>query len=279
MDELLPSPKSMIFDIPLYLNFSLSDKDIEYVANLITYHEPLDAYCPWCQKETVFHRTIDPLWAAYDSYQKQYISVQKTLGRSVIDDCAFEIIYRCSRNEQHDIRFHFVIKDRNLMKIGQYPSLAEFALDDLKQYRKILDEQIYSEYRRAIGLNAHGIGIGAFVYLRRVFERLVESVHQRKSSQVDWNEEDYQRSKMEDRINILKGDLPPTLVELKILWPILSKGIHELSEEDCLKYFPSLKTAIEMILFQEIKKRNESKKELQEAQNKRNIANIKSEIA
>lgn len=58
---------------------------------------------------------------------------------------------------------------------------------------------------------------------------------------------------------LLKNSIPEFPVNNKTLYSILSKGIHELSEEECLDIFPVLKTAIEYIL-DEIK----AKKELEE---------------
>lgn len=47
------------------------------------------------------------------------------------------------------------------------------------------------------------------------------------------------------------------------IYKVLSKGIHELSERECLTYFPALKLAIELILEQKIEM--EAKKERDEA--------------
>lgn len=277
--ESLPAPIDILFDVPLYQEIEVTENDIENVAHLITYDESIDAFCSNCNENTVFRRVIGEKWAAYANRAQQYISIQKTLGQSVIDDCEFEIIYRCARNEQHKIVFYFVIKEHKLIKVGQYPSLVDFSSNDLKQYRRILDEKIYFEFRRAIGLSAHGVGVGAFVYLRRVFERLVEEIHKQKLNLSEWNEDEYQRSKMDERINLLKNDLPSSLVEQKALWPILSKGIHELSEEECLKYFPMLKNAVEKILLQEIERKREAGEKREQEQQKQEIARIKSELA
>jgi hypothetical protein len=70
--------------------------------------------------------------------------------------------------------FDFLVQDRKLMKIGQYPSLADMALPKFQAYRKILGTNRAKELRLAIGLGAHGVGIGAFVYLRRIFEAVLE---------------------------------------------------------------------------------------------------------
>ena len=63
-----------------------------------------------------------------------------------------------------------------LTKVGQYPSLADMQNFELRKYQKVLKEN-YRELTKAVGLFASGIGIGAFVYLRRVYEQLCENTH------------------------------------------------------------------------------------------------------
>ena len=48
---------------------------------------------------------------------------------------------------------------------------------------------------------------------------------------------------------------------MKAVYGILSKGVHELSEEECLTYFPALKLSIILILDQRIEDESKSKKE------------------
>jgi hypothetical protein len=57
---------------------------------------------------------------------------------------------------------------------------------------------------------------------------------------------------MDEKVELLKAFLPSQLVEMKSIYGILSKGVHELSEEECLKYFSPIKLSIELILDQKI---------------------------
>ena len=77
---------------------------------------------------------------------------------------------------------------------------------------------------------------------------------------------------IKEKIDLLKESIPDFLVSNKALYSILSKGIHELSEQECLELFPVMKTSIEYIL-DEIKARREleeKKKKLSEQINKVN---------
>ncbi len=51
---------------------------------------------------------------------------------------------------------------------------------------------------------------------------------------------------------MLKGYLPQFMVDKKIIYGILSKGIHELSEKECLDFFDTLRESITLILEQKI---------------------------
>lgn len=53
---------------------------------------------------------------------------------------------------------------------------------------------------------------------------------------------------MVERIKMLQGYLPDVLIKNTTIYGILSKGIHELSEEECREYFPVVKECIHQIL-------------------------------
>ncbi|MGJ7915455.1 hypothetical protein ACI48D_08260 [Massilia sp. LXY-6] len=121
-------------------------------------------------------------------------------------------------------------------------------MHDVKQYADVLAKPIFRELTKAIGLAAHGVGVGSFVYLRRVFETLVEEAHQVAKNDVGWNEEEYERGRMGEKILLLSKYLPEFLVQNRAIYGILSKGVHELSEDECLAAFPAVKLGIEIIL-------------------------------
>lgn len=54
--------------------------------------------------------------------------------------------------------------------------------------------------------------------------------------------------KFENKIELLEEYLPQALVENKNLYGIISKGVHELDEKDCLEMFPNIRIGIELIL-------------------------------
>ncbi|MBL4648803.1 MAG: hypothetical protein JKY03_03660, partial [Aureispira sp.] len=101
--------------------------------------------------------------------------------------------------------------------------------------------------------------IGSYVYLRRIFEYLINQAYEKAKKEGTVKESDYMAVRVDERIELLKGYLPEFLVKNKSMYSILSLGIHELDEAKCLAHFPTLQIGIEIILDEqlEIKKREE----------------------
>jgi hypothetical protein len=146
----------------------------------------------------------------------------------------------------------FNVEGRTMQKIGQYPSLADLNTYDVRQYAAVLDKEDFKELNKAIGLAAHGVGVGSFVYLRRIFENLVDAAYQNAKKEDGWEDDAYRNGRMADRIQLLAGYLPDFLVENRSMYKILSQGLHELTEEECLAAFPILKMGIELVLDEQL---------------------------
>jgi hypothetical protein len=147
-----------------------------------------------------------------------------------------------------------------MQKIGQFPSLATLNLYDVRSYSSVLDKETFRELTKAIGLAAHGVGVGSFVYLRRIFENLVEEAHRATQGASGWDEAAYSKARMGEKILQLAHLLPKFLVDNRLMYGILSKGIHELTEAECLTAFPVVKLGIEIILDAKIRALEEQKK-------------------
>lgn len=169
-----------------------------------------------------------------------------------IDEIARIIVFKyiCSLDEAHHLDFIVLADNKTFKKIGQYPSFADLSFPELKQYQKVISKVDIKELRRAIGLYAQGIGVGSYVYLRRVLERLIEVAKNNAVGDNVIKQEEYDGKKVIERIKLLKDYLPDMLVSNSVIYGIISKGIHELSEEDCLSYFPIVRECIFMILEQ-----------------------------
>ena len=225
----LCSPEEMCIQIPLYVKFSLEDiseEQLTLLAQLSGFKGPVTCYCSECRQDSIFKK----IEQSYPFYVGGRDTQQKLKSENFIYDHSIEIQLPCIRDENHPkASFYFQIHGNTLIKVGQYPSIADLSIVELKKYQKVLQAEDCRELSRSVGLAAHGIGIGSFVYLRRIFERLIFEVKQRVCLDgVEINEDEFSRGTMDVKIKLLKDHLPLFLVENQGIYGILSKGIHEL---------------------------------------------------
>jgi len=244
-DKYLNSPKEFHLQMPLYHVIDISDEKTAYeVYELLSYSGTLDAYCIWCKKDSVFEA---------EEYNSETLITWEVL------DKFDRIVYKCTRDNSHKYYSYFLKRDKSFQKIGQFPSVADFQIPQAEKYRNILGKEKYKELTRGIGLAAHGVGIGSFVYLRRIFEQLIEEAH-KEAGKKRFPEKKYSKSRMDEKIKLLEDYLPKFLVENRSLYTILSKGIHELDESECLEYFDAVRIGIEQILDEKIVQQEKEKK-------------------
>jgi len=271
----IPNPTSFILRTPLYEEFAWEGEQIWDVIALKYFKGTLDCYCPECVREATFRGvTPQPPNEHIRDHQIE-INLKRIGGTSslpALNSGAFEVLLQCTRNNQHHHSYIFLIKEirriedkklivnHSITKIGQHPSFADLNLAAIKRYRPVLSVQLMGELSRGIGLASHDVGVGAYVYLRRVFEALVEEAHRLAASQKDWSEDDYQKSRMAERIKILRAHLPQFLVDNPSMYTLLSKGVHELTERECLDHFDTLKIGIELILDEKLEAQEKDRK-------------------
>jgi len=209
----------------------------------------IDCFCKQCEEKSVFRLKSSTfhrgLTLASDSFNKE-VARQNTFERFLNKD--HELKFQCARNHKHTtLIFYLLTTETTIEKIGQYPSLVALLLDNTQKYKSVLEKQ-YSEYKKAIGLNAHGIGIGTFVYMRRIIEKLILNEFDNSKTKLEISRPDFINLGFDKKIELLKDFLPDSLVNRKNIYGILSKGIHELDEDKCKELFPILKISIELIL-------------------------------
>ena len=222
------------------------------VRRLLAPDFTFDAYCPPCGQHSIFNAIFNA--AEVDAF------VQNALNGGRF----YRILrFGCTRVDGHEIavalRMWSVSVPNavnphdlpvNVDKIGMSPSLADLQEPLNRNAAKVLGEQGRREFNRAVGLFAHDIGIGAFVYLRRIFENLINEAASEAIKQGQIKAEDFYASRMDEKIVMLRADLPQFLVDNREWYGIVSKGIHELTEEECKEYFPVVRNGIEIILAQ-----------------------------
>ncbi len=184
-------------------------------------------------------------------------------GSSHISVGFYLITLKCKRKDNDVLRFFIYLNKVKAvtMKVGQFPSLADLQFVEIgKKYDKVLPHEDLRNLKKAIGLAAHGAGAGSFVYLRRIFENLIQETFD-NAKELGVTNVVFKTKRMEDKIDLLKEYLPSQLVEMKVIYGILSRGVHKLSEDECRKYFLPLKLSIELILDQKIEEKKKKGKD------------------
>lgn len=139
----------------------------------------------------------------------------------------------------------------HLQKIGQYPSLRDFNERYTNKFEKILKKkELYDDYGKSLATYEDGYAIAAFVYMRRIIERLVDEKLANNSNITNEARTAAEEGRFEDKLKLLRDELPEQLKD-KRLYDIASAGIHELTEEECTSYFPVLQQSVELILLDE----------------------------
>jgi len=215
-----------------------------------------DGYCPHCNRET-----------NYLLSQAAHIPGGDPWNNIKTHEDFLDITITCVRKPKHIVQFYLFLSEMNIQKIGQLPSLAEIENGKCEIYRKNMTKIDSSELYKAIGLAAHGVGIGSFVYLRRILERIVMVKFKKFKDIEQWDEKEFNQKKMAEQIKFLKDHLPQFLVNNQKIYSILSIGIHELNENECLKVFEILKRSIIYIIEEDLRKQEElaARKELEDA--------------
>lgn len=147
----------------------------------------------------------------------------------------------------------FIVK-----KIGQDPSMLSVHGFDFEKYKAQLNKiNAYEDYKKADLSNTDHFYVGAYAYLRRIFEKMVNNYVKEKKVVLKDDHIDTKIKAVKDCFDVRIKDL------LKNLYKILSKSIHELDEDQSKEYYQYLKAIIDIQLefeYTENEKDNQSKK-------------------
>lgn len=274
----------------LYDCMDITEENIGDLIALIDGRVRINSYCTECKTERVF--TMNPITfftMCGDEYDERKLAdeaqfLQKNIYGSdtahrkekggewqwknwQIDEIARVLVFKfvCGMNSEHHLDFVAIADNKTFRKIGQYPSIADLSFPELDVYQKVLSTEDRKEFGRAIGLYASGIGAGSYVYLRRIFERLLFQAKVNAGDSID--EEAFEKARVDAKITMLSDRLPKLLTGNPTLYGVLSKGIHELTEKECIEYFPVVRDCIFMILneWEEMRKRKEKEESIGKA--------------
>ena len=156
-----------------------------------------------------------------------------------------EYYLTCTNSDKHNYLLMITVEIRNgkfiVRKIGQNPSMLTVKGFDFDKYKDILEKlNAYDDYKKADLCNADHFHVGGYAYLRRIFEKMINFYLDGKV---------LKDNHMSTKIEEVKEKFDPRIRELlKNMYGILSKGVHELEEEESKQYYSYLKTIIDMQL-------------------------------
>lgn len=167
---------------------------------------------------------------------------------TIIEDntSCFEYTFRCTNEPKKHIYKMFVLIIKSgatfsITKIGQYPSMIDIHGFDFDNYKKQLNSfEAYEDFKKAELCVSDGFSAGAYTYLRRVFEKMLN----RYCLGVNLGDDSTQ-----SKIKACKGKFDERIHSLlPRLYRILSEGIHSLSDTESKNYYDYLKIIIVMQL-------------------------------
>jgi hypothetical protein len=253
-----------LFELPLYTKLIIPKTEERVLMEIFKWQSArVDGYNPKIKEMTTFDIEITNETGLYGHNPIHFLGYCKFKMTCVRTVDSMRVYSAMTFNEG--------TQTYTLFKVGQHPSIADIHISKVRQYDKVLDNDKIKELTRAIGIAANGVGIGSFVYLRRVFEHLIDKAHALALNDTNWNEEKYNGSRMIEKIGLLKNYLPQFLVEHKEMYGILSKGIHELTEDECLAAFEPMKLGIEIILDAKVDEYDRQQKETMASQRIREL--------
>lgn len=276
---------------PTILNHTeyIEGKDFKFLKTIFLNEHNIYSYCPMCKRDTYI--VSNPPEALQDSDTDDILTVGTNI-RSAEENEAHEqyaleqlksrakeffekvfgetntvqLNFHCTSKHKHKMYVIFHLTENGyITKMGQYPSIMDFEkynnLDEV--FGK--DNISKKDFRTATILKTHNYGVAAFLYLRRIFERLIFLKAETAISEGLLKKEDFEKKKIQDKIKQLHdiGKIPDYLNENKtFIYGILSKGLHQLTEKECLANYDPLKESILIILKEnsDLEKREKIKK-------------------
>lgn len=276
-------------------------KEFKFIIDFLSSDENIYGYCNKCRRENslkltkvklddkllenVLHGQCGDDFDDYDDTRARY-ELNNKVELLMKNNRYFTKTVCCSHDNSHKLLFIYKLdfistkndeKILTLEKIGQDPSNVELYSKKLnRKYDKYNNYKgIKTDLNKAIISFSNNFGVGGFLYLRRVLEKVVDY----KYNEVKENlEEDKQKkfeekmTKFSEKLDILKDELPNHLTENKYIYSILSAGVHSLTEEQCMEYFPVVEKSTYIIIdgLLELQKRRKLHSDIENNLNKIN---------
>lgn len=217
----------------------------EYINLISNPFSCLDLYCPICKSNKTF--------VYFEKGDLACLGTKRIIINTIpnYESEIQTLCYQCP-NCRNRLIYIFLYRNKEVIKIGQFPSLYDISRDDLKQYQKnklIINN--FDEIYKADICASTGYFVASYTYIRRVFEVLLKSVFDLNRENMGLSEEAFKKLHADKKLEKIK---PFLAIEDGIyipLYSLLSEGIHALTEEECGKNYTLLKAILLNILFEQ----------------------------
>ena len=264
--------KKFLEEYPLYKKFITTD--FYYWTTLRDLPKPaIHMYCWKCDSDQTFNMANE-YWEV--DYPVDSSIVGKTLRtRYVCSACRdsarlFFIQFGSEKIEAKnkdgkDVENTVV----SMMKVGQNPA---WSIEMDKELEKMLGEHA-EYYKRGLICESQSYGIGAYAYFRRITEDVIDELLESILDLVEEDEKEQYKEKLEqvkiekiaeNKINLVKDLLPKSLQvdgmnPLKKLYGVLSQGIHDETDEECMEKAEAIRGILVFLVNQVIRTKKDKK--------------------
>lgn len=271
------SLRTIVFEQGLYkFNPIKTTHDKKIIMNFFSKDISVNLFCVSCKSQNTFKIPKPVSFNGICNYDNSYVELNGYSKNDKINNDYDQFkgtknfVFQCQINCSHTIIYTFLFENDYFVKIGQFPSNDMLLGEDLKKYRSLLSEEKYMELKKSNTLHFSGHNVGAFTYLRRIFEYIVNQKYEKHTKQLN-NDNQLNDLSMKEKIDLIKPYLPQFLVDNQtFIYACVSEGIHNLSEEICEQQYECLYNSILLILREQLeeKEMNKLKKELTKGLNK-----------
>ena len=192
------------------------------------------------------------------------------------DEGIISYLFKCNMNSSHyqtmDLFYQLKNNVLYIRKIGQKPLNIDLQERHSNEYKTILDSyDSFNDYRNYEQCESRNLLAGACTYLRRIFEKMI---YAKLKNSGKTEEEIKALNHIEDKIKEVRDQFDDDIQEvLNQSYGLLSKGIHELSNDEIDTFY---KLILEVINIQlesekESRERDEKRKKLRSEINKASL--------
>ena len=257
-----------VFDLYTRINDVYSTIEDDNIIKIYEYlgllkEEKLITKCIFCEKEFPFKKKL--LTFSYSGGGKYDLALGKDannyydldftgkpisynkikfFNESIVDYVMYlDYYFECTNDNMHQYTMRFLItkyeNKLSIIKVGQFPELVSLGEYNSKKYEKILKkiDDSYLDYYNAEKSFKYGLYSGAYLYLRRVFEKMINYYLKQKGISLA------DKTPAKDKIAEIRDCFDPSIKDVMYpLYDVLSKGIHKMTDNECQEAYLELES-------------------------------------